>query len=406
MRLFEKKSKYFCCILLGMYLFYIGRMLHEYVFINSKWSRVVSLVGVLALGIGILLIRKSTSGCDKQIKAVYYVLLIVCLFHIIIGIPFCKSIGLLLFSPQYLWMFVLPVVFLIPVTPQFVSLLFRWSLVYVLTSLVFSFYCFNDFFYNAQDLMASMIGWEAYVVNRPQEPAILLYPVAAFSILIPKISRKWQVVIIVAAILATGAGMMAGRRSATAILVALLWGPVIVGFFCVKKKMMIVGAVLILIFISAIGVSNNKIEYAFEETFPILANRIDSDTRSGTEEDFYKDMRNTTDWVFGRGMNGTYKSPSVASIDQLNRVGIETGYLNIILHGGLLMLIPYMILLLYASYKGFFHSNSLFLKACSFYVFMHVLMLYPEGTPKLTLEYFILFIFIRMCVSEKWRLLK
>lgn len=48
--------------------------------------------------------------------------------------------------------------------------------------------------------------------------------------------------------------------------------------------------------------------------------------------------------AFGRGMDGTYRSPSVAELDTMNRRGIETGYLNIILHGGLFC---YFLILLY-----------------------------------------------------------
>ena len=54
------------------------------------------------------------------------------------------------------------------------------------------------------------------------------------------------------------------------------------------------------------------------------------------------------EWLFGRGMDGTYRSPSVAELDTMNRRGIETGYLNIILHGGLFLLFPYIIILLYS----------------------------------------------------------
>lgn len=401
MRLFEKSTIHFNILLLGLYLFYIGNMLYDYIYIGSKWSRVLSIVGLFAFWGGFIKIGRSINGCDKKIKVVYYVLLTVCLCHLIIGLPFYEeSISFLLCNPQYMWLFFIPLAFLIPVKFQYVSQLIQWSWLYVLTSLAFSLYYFNDFFYNAEELMASMIGWEAYVVNRPQEPALLLYPITAFAIMFPNFQKKRQIAIVLATVLAVGAGMMAGRRSATAILVALLFVPIFIKYFQFNKKIIVVGTILLLVMIN---VSYDKIEYAFEETFPVLANRFDKDSRSGVEEDFYKDMDNVTDWVFGRGMNGTYKCTTVASIDRLYRILIETGYLNIILHGGLLMLIPYLILLFYASYKGFFYSNNIFLKGCAIYIFIHILMLYPEGTPKLTLDYFILFLFIRICVSKEWR---
>ena len=36
------------------------------------------------------------------------------------------------------------------------------------------------------------------------------------------------------------------------------------------------------------------------------------------------------DWIIGRGMTGTYYCWEVSDIDRLNRLVIETGYLNII----------------------------------------------------------------------------
>lgn len=63
------------------------------------------------------------------------------------------------------------------------------------------------------------------------------------------------------------------------------------------------------------------------------------------------------DWLLGRGMSGTYKSPSAAADDVANRSLIETGYLHLILKGGILLLIPYLIILINSVYKGFFRQR-------------------------------------------------
>ena len=55
-------------------------------------------------------------------------------------------------------------------------------------------------------------------------------------------------------------------------------------------------------------------------------------------------------------MDGTYRSPSVAELDTMNRRGIETGYLNIILHGGLFLLFPY-IRYFHLTYRNDLHST-------------------------------------------------
>ena len=407
MKLFTKETLSYDYVLSGLYLFYIGIMLHDYVFRNDTWTRMFSVLGLALIFLGFCNLKKSITECDRRIKSVYFLLIFICIFHVVIGVPFCNEpIRMLLFNPQYLWLFVVPLALILPIEFAYIGRLIKWCFVYVLTSLVFSLYCFNDFFFNAEYLMKNMVNWEAYVINRPQEPAILLYPITAFFVFFSSFKKRWETTIIIAMLLAIGAGMSFGRRSATAILILLALLPILVFFFQSKKRVLIGGGVLILASFTVFSnVSTDKVEMAFEEAFPILANRIDADSRSGVEEDFYEDMDSAADWIFGRGLNGTYRSPTVSHIDRLNRTAIETGYLNIILHGGLLMLIPYLVLLLYASYMGFCCSNSFFLKCCAGYVFMHIAMLYPEGTPKLTLDYFILFVFIRLCISKEWRLI-
>ena len=100
-------------------------------------------------------------------------------------------------------------------------------------------------------------------------------------------------------------------------------------------------------------------------------------------------------------MAGTYKSPSMAAITgSINRPGIETGYLNIILHGGLFLLIPYIIILIY-SIKNFKFKNRLNIKdACKLYILFHILYLYPIGTPRLGLEYIVLWNIISISLSK------
>lgn len=99
--------------------------------------------------------------------------------------------------------------------------------------------------------------------------------------------------------------------------------------------------------------------------------------------------------AFGRGMDGTYRSPSVAELDTMNRRGIETGYLNIILHGGLFLLFPYIIILLYSVINNVARrKDSYFSLSVIVYIIFHFVWLYPSGTPKLNLEYFVLWNFI------------
>ena len=137
---------------------------------------------------------------------------------------------------------------------------------------------------------------------------------------------------------------------------------------------------------------------SYDEQFQILIERLDSNTREGTENDFYKDM-NGIDWIIGRGMSGTYYSPSVSDIDTKNRPLIETGFLNIILHGGVLALLPLIIILIHASYLGLFKSQSLIYKSCGIFIFIRLLWLYPSSSFKLNLTFSILWICVAICES-------
>lgn len=75
--------------------------------------------------------------------------------------------------------------------------------------------------------------------------------------------------------------------------------------------------------------------------FRNLANRATEDTRSGVEELFFMDFAKSPveDWIFGRGMDGGYyqivKNEETGEIND-SRQGIETGYLTMMLKGGLL----------------------------------------------------------------------
>lgn len=121
-----------------------------------------------------------------------------------------------------------------------------------------------------------------------------------------------------------------------------------------------------------------------ETFFATLMERGDEDSRSGVEESFYADMKTETDWIFGRGWFGAYYDP----IFNKPRLGVETGYLTLILRGGLFYLIPYVIILLFSFYNGYFRSNNLFCKSFGILCLMQIINLYPFGWPAFNFFHF------------------
>ena len=364
-------------------------------------------MGIFFIIWGFINIGKSVKYCDKNGRRLYNVFIVICLINFVYGIPELYQSGRineLFANNQTSWMYLIGLAFLIPANTKYITQIINWAFLYALTSLLFSLYFFTDFYIDAERIILSMIGWDAYVLNRPQEPSMMLVPIAAFLVFYRYYPKIWKYILLIAMPMALIASSMAGRRTATISLIGYL----IIAFYLhiAKQKSRLANLIIIIFLGSFVFVESgglNSIGSYFEKNFVIMNERMDVDSRSNVEYEFYKDMKEPVDWIFGRGMAGTYKSLELSQINKLNRSIIETGYLNVILHGGLLMLIPYVILLLYSFVMGFFRSHSYFVKSCALFVIYHFILLYPGGHLRLTLEFLILFIFMRICLSSSWR---
>lgn len=133
--------------------------------------------------------------------------------------------------------------------------------------------------------------------------------------------------------------------------------------------------------------------------FSTLMERGDEDTRSGVEENFFADMKSQVDWIFGRGWFGQYYEPSSG----IFRPYIETGYLALILRGGFLYLIPYVVTLGITAFTGYFKSNNLFCKSFAIMCLMQIISLYPYGWPAFNFNHFILWIGVWYCNNSNSR---
>lgn len=142
-----------------------------------------------------------------------------------------------------------------------------------------------------------------------------------------------------------------------------------------------------------------------KDTFGLLTERIGDDTRSEVERYFYSDFK-TKDWLIGRGMNGQYFCPGVEDGEgriSVYRGVIETGYLQIILNGGIISLFLLVIIAIPGMIKGFFTSNNLLSKAAGIWIVLFFLYAYPGGPAIFTLNYTLVWISIGICYSEKIR---
>jgi hypothetical protein len=177
-----------------------------------------------------------------------------------------------------------------------------------------------------------------------------------------------------------------------------------VGFYFAyaKKKVVPIGGIVIVAASIAIYFS----VHGMPSMMQFLAERGDEDTRTGVEEYFYADM-STADMIFGRGINGKYYCPTVENV--LDNAGdgmrnnIETGYLNIILKGGLISLVLMAMILVPAVYLGFFKSRNLLAKASAIWILLWILYQYPLIGVAFSLHYITIWICVGICYSAKIR---
>ena len=376
---------------LGIYVFEMGNMFYEFIFRDNYLCRLMSLVGICILMYSFICVPKRLPF-SKNPGICIIAILYICVSLITIFRGALQSkIGDLIISPQYFWQYVLPFAVFLKIPKNYFEILYKWCFIYVITALCFCIYNFQDFYIDVTAIVNSMIGWESYVLNRPQIPCQFAMPMCIYLFSWKNISNVGKMIIVVTFILALCAALFAGRRSVAASLLFFILISIIIYLRGKKMKFLF----LMLLFLSLFTFKMDYLLETLEDTFVVLFDRIDADTRSGVEDDFFRDFKGVEEWLFGRGMDGTYRSPSVAELDTMNRRGIETGYLNIILHGGLFLLFPYIILLLYSVINNVARrKDSYFSLSVIVYIIFHFVWLYPSGTPKLNLEYFVLWNFI------------
>lgn len=220
----------------------------------------------------------------------------------------------------------------------------------------------------------------------------LIAPLVLFLMkdLIAKKDWKYATLNIVVALLVA---IIAGRRSSSFAYVLVF----IASYFVVFRKS--VSSTISILILGAIGIALIY-QLGFLDFF---LSKIDNDSRSGVVENFYADM-DTYTWIFGRGALGTYYDPSpLFEIIDGNRSEIETGYLNMILKGGIIYLALYVLVLLKAFYKGFFKTNNDITKAFACMCLITCIELIPYGIQSFNLKYLSIWIGVGLCLNRQVR---
>lgn len=214
----------------------------------------------------------------------------------------------------------------------------------------------------------------------------------------PLLSKKTKILSIFVLFLNLFISIQTGRRNLIFTIIVFCLFSVLIYLIETKNIKKRIKTIFIILMIGAISV-NYIIENA-ETKFGILNQRLNEDmfnSREKTTSDFEKDF-DFSDWIFGRGMFGTFYSPNVQEGTDYRYV-IESGLYQIILKTGLIGLVTTLIILIYSSILGIFYSNNHYTKACGYYILIGLLDLLPSGVPAFNLRFIMLWLCVGICIK-------
>ena len=140
-----------------------------------------------------------------------------------------------------------------------------------------------------------------------------------------------------------------------------------------------------------------------ELLFTNLYERMEYDSRTGVELELLDQMTTTGDMTFGRGYAGSYYSEFIDP-DGIEREGIETGYLHLILKGGIVYLVLMSLTFIPAVILGFFKSKNFYMKMLSSFALIFIIFFnVANSNITFSIRYFMFLIVIHILYNPKYR---
>lgn len=152
--------------------------------------------------------------------------------------------------------------------------------------------------------------------------------------------------------------------------------------------------------------SMNTGESVIQKNLSVISNNeMSVDTRTFLYVEVYEDLVKNNQLLFGKGANGTYYSNyfNTARGDSDTRLTVEVGALAILLKGGLVALILYVLLLFTAIYYAFFRSNNYYIVGIGFMLFIYTILLFIENLISYSSNNLFVWFFIGICLSNEIR---
>ncbi len=380
---------------LGFIIYSTGYVFSQSGHLNYKVLQAFQSVGLLLIfGSAVQIIRNKLS--NKYLQNLFSIYCLWSVFIIVRGWSFDYGfMKKMVFDASYGMMpYFAPLVLLFPQNISFYKKAFH-----VIIILAF-FYIIYDIAFHSDLLNSDRTSIKSTEIV--EYSALLSIPVCFILLTYPYHSFKRIIFSIVIISLALLFAIIRARRG----LLLICLSQILFSYFLFlsksRKKILVVVFSIIILFIGTFLTKDIYLQNR-ENIFNFLLERGSQDTRTGVEEYFYNDLR-VKDWVFGKGINGQYFCPNIEEDNVTGYRGIiETGYLQMILNGGIIKLVLMLLIALPAIFKGIFRSKNMLSKAAGLWIFLWVLYLYPATMEAFSLYYILFWISIGVCYSKTIR---
>lgn len=403
-RLIQRKENY---LFLGISLYTLGLLLPMF--------RTISYVGagfcLLGLFLMIASFNKLPLSCLPKNKNFLFVFKLYMIWSALIffrGIFDLESVrGLIFYFIEYKFGFIpfiiVPGVVMFGTNVQFYKKLFNWiyiyAIVFIVMGMVFLMPIVNSAFSSSN--IIEYTSWVEFLTKSLYLPSSFVLLTFLFQ------KRKIQITSIVAFSLALIVSIFFARRNLIfSIGLAGIFTLILYGFSRLGAKRRFW---FIIVLIAFLGITYDYVSKSlYQDKFQYMESRLEQDlfsSREGVQKAMTKDFANSPlDYIWGRGGNGSYYINSeLSELDGNQRRSMETGYLAMILKGGVIYLILHLLILFPAVYKGLFQSNNMLTKAGALFILIAILELGPAGCNRATLYSLMSWLFVGMCYSREIR---
>lgn len=347
--------------------------------------------------IGLSRFRMPFTGLYKYLFLLYILLCIIMImrgYTIDYNYQWISIQGLInyhFFSPLYILPYFMPLLVFIPLKYYRFQSFIKYSLVISYVSVTIFCVFYKEISRNAALQAIGLDGSYGFGSSFAQ-----IYIPMAFAVLCRKyISNKIWLINSLALLCALIIFAIAARRGSTVVTACLFLFNL---YFYVKSMKR--AAKMFSLVVSVAFVIGALCYFKASDKFVFIHERGLEDTRSGVDIALLNQMSDL-EKILGKGLNGRYYYP-LYDDDYLNgwRYGSETGFFNIVLKGGYLMAILYIVLLAYPALQGIFCSKNTLCKALGFYIFLSLLELYPFGWLMFNMKFLIIWIGVVLCYSS------